>query len=328
MKLIIMHSRGGSDVNISLQVKWIVVAACVMLLIAMALGAVLQRVAWSSYSQSVPAKIFSTTDNQSVSQEVVQAMAARLGELQASVARLDGLGRRVAEVAGLPQDQVMVVKDIPEAMVVLDDILSPAATELGLQPVSELERQISLVQASLARQTDYFSMLDLSLTRQLASISNLPTAMPIESYPYLSSSYGWRRHPFNGQISMHEGLDFSAPHGTPIVAAAGGVVRTVAQHNGYGNMLEIDHGEGLVTRYAHAQTILVSEGQLVTRGQPIARVGSTGLSTGPHLHFEVRKNEKALDPRLFLTGQPLASTIARAPTVITSPGVTWRPRLR
>lgn len=328
MKLIIMHSRGGSDVNISLQVKWIVVAACVMLLIAMALGAVLQRVAWSSYSQSVPAKIFSTTDNQSVSQEVVQAMAARLGELQASVARLDGLGRRVAEVAGLPQDQVMVVKDIPEAMVVLDDILSPAATELGLQPVSELERQISLVQASLARQTDYFSMLDLSLTRQLASISNLPTAMPIESYPYLSSSYGWRRHPFNGQISMHEGLDFSAPHGTPIVAAAGGVVRTVAQHSGYGNMLEIDHGEGLVTRYAHAQTILVSEGQLVTRGQPIARVGSTGLSTGPHLHFEVRKNEKALDPRLFLTGQPLASTIARAPTVITSPGVTWRPRLR
>ena len=328
MKLIIMHSRGGSDVNISLQVKWIVVAACVMLLIAMALGAVLQRVAWSSYSQSVPAKIFSTTDNQSVSQEVVQAMAARLGELQASVARLDGLGRRVAEVAGLPQDQVMVVKDIPEAMVVLDDILSPAATELGLQPVSELERQISLVQASLARQTDYFSMLDLSLTRQLASISNLPTAMPIESYPYLSSSYGWRRHPFNGQISMHEGLDFSAPHGTPIVAAAGGVVRTVAQHSGYGNMLEIDHGEGLVTRYAHAQTILVSEGQLVTRGQPIARVGSTGLSTGPHLHFEVRKNEKALDPRLFLTGQPLVSTIARAPTVITSPGVTWRPRLR
>jgi murein DD-endopeptidase MepM/ murein hydrolase activator NlpD len=127
---------------------------------------------------------------------------------------------------------------------------------------------------------------------------------------------------------MHEGLDFSAPQGTPILAAAGGVVRTVTQHSGYGNMMEIDHGEGLVTRYAHAQSILVSEGQLVTRGQLIAKVGSTGLSTGPHLHFEVRKNEKALDPRLFLAGQPLPGAIARAPTAITSPGVTWRPRLR
>ena len=328
MKLIIMHSRGGSDVNISIHVKWLVVAACVLLLAAMALGAVLQRVAWSSYSQSFPAAIFTSTDSKVASQDVVQAMAVRLGELQASVARLDGLGRRVAEVAGLPQDQVAIVKDIPEAMVVLDDILAPAATELGLAPVSELERQISLVQANLARQTDYFSMLDLSLTRQLASLSNLPTAMPIESYPYLSSSYGWRRHPFNGQISMHEGLDFSAPQGTPIIAAAGGVVRTVTQHSGYGNMLEIDHGEGLITRYAHAQSILVSEGQLVTRGQLIAKVGSTGLSTGPHLHFEVRKNEKALDPRLFLAGQPLPGAIARAPTATTSPGVTWRPRLR
>lgn len=328
MKLIIMHSRGDADVNISLQVKWLVVASGVLLLIAMALGAVLQRVAWSSYSQHAAATTDRSTDRHAVSQGAVQAMAAKLGELQANVVRLDGIGRRVAQVAGLPQDQVTVVQDIPEAFVVLDDILAPAATGVGLESVSDLARQIGLVQANLARQIDYFSMLDLSLTRQLASLAHLPTAMPIESHPHLSSSYGWRRHPFNGQISMHEGLDFSAPYGTPIVAAAGGVVRTVAQHSGYGNMLEIDHGDGLMTRYAHAQLILVTQGQLVTRGQQIAKVGSTGLSTGPHLHFEVRKNEKALDPRLFLTEPPLANAIARAPTALTSPGVTWRPRLR
>jgi murein DD-endopeptidase MepM/ murein hydrolase activator NlpD len=94
-------------------------------------------------------------------------------------------------------------------------------------------------------------------------------------------------------------------------------------------MLEIDHGEGLMTRYAHAKVILVKEGQLVTRGQLIARVGSTGLSTGPHLHFEVRQDDRPLDPRVFLAGQPMASAPSETQPVSVGPsGVTWRPRLR
>jgi murein DD-endopeptidase MepM/ murein hydrolase activator NlpD len=129
-------------------------------------------------------------------------------------------------------------------------------------------------------------------------------------------------------MSRHEGLDFSAPSGTPIRAATGGVVRTVTLQSGYGNMVEIDHGEGLITRYAHAKVILVKEGELVTRGQMIARVGSTGLSTGPHLHFEVRRDDKALDPRVFLAGQPLISPSTNIQNIATSPSVTWRPRLR
>ena len=171
-------------------------------------------------------------------------------------------------------------------------------------------------------------MLDLAVTKQAASVARLPTAMPIESYPYLSSSYGWRRNPFNGQMSMHEGLDFSAPHGTPIRSAAGGVVRTVTVHRGYGNMVEIDHGEGLMTRYAHAKVILVKEGEVVTRGQLIARVGSTGLSTGPHLHFEVRQDDRPLDPRAFLAGQPVATPVAAARPVTGSSSITWQPRVR
>ena len=105
-------------------------------------------------------------------------------------------------------------------------------------------------------------------------------------------------------------------------------MRTVTLHSGYGNMVEIDHGEGLMTRYAHAKTILVKEGQLVTRGQMIARVGSTGLSTGPHLHFEVRKDDKALDPRAFLAGQPMADPVLSARSVTGSSSMTWRPRVR
>ncbi len=102
---------------------------------------------------------------------------------------------------------------------------------------------------------------------------------------------------------MHEGLDFSAPTGTPILAASGGVVRTAANQGSFGNLVEIDHGDGLLTRYAHAQVLLVKPGDLVMRGQMIARVGSTGLSTGPHLHFEVRRHDKPLDPRSYLSGK-------------------------
>jgi len=259
--------------------------------------------------------------------QAMRLLATKVGELQATVARLDGLGQRVAKVAGLPDKDVTIVPDPPEATVVLDDLWVPASDTKAI-PYTQLEQEIDWVQKSLSKQGEYFSLLDLAVTHQAASVARLPTAMPIESYPYLSSSYGWRRNPFNGQLSMHEGLDFSAPHGTPIRSAAGGVVRTVMVHRGYGNMVEIDHGGGLMTRYAHAKTILVKEGEVVTRGQLIARVGSTGLSTGPHLHFEVRQDDKPLDPRAFLAGQPISTPVATARQVTGSPSITWQPRVR
>lgn len=330
MKLVIMHSRRGMEEKISLSLKWLIVAACITAVSAVAIGAALQRSIWSAYPDTIPLGRTGLAEPLPVAMtpDAVQALASRVGELQASVLRLDGLGRRVAEVAGLPDSNLGTIKDLPEAMVVLDDLFAPAEAEVGRQAASELERQINLVQSSLNRQADYFSLLDLTLTRQAAVAAHLPTTMPIEHHPYLSSSYGWRRNPINGQMSMHQGLDFSAPMGTPIRSASGGVVRTVTRHPGYGNMVEIDHGEGLLTRYAHAQVILVKEGQLVTRGQAIARVGSTGLSTGSHLHFEVLRNDKPLDPRVFLADQPMNARVAQAPATVTTPGVTWRPRLR
>ena len=330
MKLIIMPSRPGQQEILSVSAGWLIVAAAILLAASMAAGAGIQRLIWAAQPETQPLRIVSpqSLPGSSPDHQVMQALATRVGELQASVIKLDGLGRRVAQVAGLPDSNVTIVGDLPEATIVLDDVFAPNETVVDKSPTSELERQINIIQASLSRQDDYFSLLDLKLTQQAANIAKLPTAMPIESYPYLSSSYGWRRNPFNGQVSRHEGLDFSAPPGTPIRAATGGVVRTVTVHSGYGNMVEIDHGEGLVTRYAHAKVILVKEGELVTRGQMIARVGSTGLSTGPHLHFEVRRDDKALEPRVFLAGQPLISPSPSIQSVATSPSVTWRPRLR
>jgi murein DD-endopeptidase MepM/ murein hydrolase activator NlpD len=127
----------------------------------------------------------------------------------------------------------------------------------------------------------------------------LPNVSPVES-AYNSSSYGWRIDPFRGVKAFHEGLDFPAATGTPIYAAGDGMVTAAEQTHDYGNIVKINHGSGLETRYAHTSKILVKVGQRVVKGQEIALVGSTGRSTGPHLHYEIRLNGSPLDPRRYL----------------------------
>ena len=127
----------------------------------------------------------------------------------------------------------------------------------------------------------------------------VPNSKPIDAP--VGSGFGFRTDPFTGRAALHTGLDFSADPGTPILAAAGGMVVSVEVHPQYGNLLEIEHGNGLTTRYAHAQRILAKTGDLVKRGQPVALVGTTGRSTGPHLHFEVLVDGVMQDPSKFLS---------------------------
>jgi murein DD-endopeptidase MepM/ murein hydrolase activator NlpD len=127
----------------------------------------------------------------------------------------------------------------------------------------------------------------------------VPTQQPVQA-GHLGSSFGWRIDPFTGRSALHTGLDFQANSGTAILAAAGGVVVAQEVHPAYGNMVEIDHGNDLITRYAHASTFWVKKGDLVKRGQKIAEVGTTGRSTGPHLHFEVMVQGVPQDPQKFL----------------------------
>jgi lysostaphin len=136
----------------------------------------------------------------------------------------------------------------------------------------------------------------------------IPTMMPVRA-PYNASSFGRRIDPFNGQWAMHEGIDFIADYGAPIVAAAGGVVIFAGFHPQYGYVVDIDHGNDLVTRYAHTSKIMVREGDLVQRGRKIGEVGSTGRSTGPHLHFEVRFRGAPQNPAKFLVP---STSVARA----------------
>ncbi len=225
----------------------------------------------------------------------LNAMALRLGELQARVMRLDGLGERLAKSAGLkPQE--------------LPSMPAGAAPGRGGAESSLPSRNLSVQEFSdlvekLARQvderSDQMSVLEALLVADSANRKFLPTKYPIIDGWY-SSNFGYRIDPFTGQQSMHEGIDFPAETGTPIVAAASGKVVLAEWHPQYGKMIEIDHGNGLVSRYAHASSMLVKEGDLVVAGQRLGAVGTTGRSTGPHLHFEVRLNGTPQNPARFL----------------------------
>jgi murein DD-endopeptidase MepM/ murein hydrolase activator NlpD len=153
----------------------------------------------------------------------------------------------------------------------------------------------------------------------------VPTQKPVQT-GHLGSSFGWRIDPFTGRSALHTGLDFQADPGTAILAAAGGVVVTQEMHPAYGNMVEIDHGNDLITRYAHASRVWVKKGDLIKRGQKVADVGTTGRSTGPHLHFEVLVQGVPQDPQKFLaagqnlTGTQLARAGPPAPAPLQGPG--------
>ncbi len=141
------------------------------------------------------------------------------------------------------------------------------------------------------------------MKRMERSLASIPTTMPA-TIKRISSYYGYRRDPFTGASAMHSGVDFTAPHGTPILAAADGVVTRVGWQGGYGKTIDVTHADGLVTRYAHLSGYDVNEGQKVSRGAKIGRMGNTGRSTGTHLHFEVRLNGRAVNPMKFLEFNP------------------------
>ena len=142
------------------------------------------------------------------------------------------------------------------------------------------------------------ALLRFKAARQ--AIDTAPVHKPFDGALRQSSTFGNRRDPFTGRAAFHSGIDFPAPSGTSVLSAGAGTVTFVGQQSGYGNVVEVDHGNGLVTRYAHLSAFLVKQGQVVATGTPIAKVGSTGRSTGPHLHFEVRRNETAVNPQQFL----------------------------
>lgn len=294
MQIILVSSRFSTAKTINLNFRHVVAALGVFLVAVLCSSTVLS---WLSIHWRLPivqAQIEAMQtqemqENEARAKSKLQALASRLGELQAQIMRLDGLGQRLSTRAGLPDAQT------PAASIPQGGPFMPI-----LMDEKTLDEEISVLASQVATQSLYFSSLDSTLRDSMVRREFLPSTMPVAGGARLGSSFGRRNDPFGRGLSMHEGLDFVAPYGAAILAAAGGVVVNASFHSEFGNMVEVNHGGELITRYAHMSAISVSVGDTVRRGQTLGKLGSSGRSTGPHMHFEVRQNGLPLDPAVFL----------------------------
>ncbi|GAB6040215.1 M23 family metallopeptidase [Endothiovibrio diazotrophicus] len=228
----------------------------------------------------------------SQAEENVNALALRLGQLQAHVIRLDALGKRLVKMAELDggefdfddppaQGGAGPVSDqqplaVPDFLATLDEVS---------RQLSDRERQLNLLSAFL---------MNSNLQEEV-----LPAGRPVKK-GWISSYFGKRTDPFTGKIGYHEGIDFAGKLGSEVIAVASGVVSYAGRRSKYGNTVEISHGNGYVTRYAHNQKILVKVGDTVKKGETVAKMGSSGRSTGPHVHFEVIVQGKVVNPLRYI----------------------------
>jgi len=221
----------------------------------------------------------------------VDAMAMRIGEVSAHVIRLDALGKRLTEMADIDSREFNFDRDPPSGGPSDGDGVSAQIPDLSAR-LSQLEQRTDLRESQLA------ALENVILTRELKEEIH-PEGRPVAT-GYISSYFGERADPFDGREAFHKGVDFAGTQGSDVVAVAAGVVTWAGPRSGYGKLIEINHGDGYTTRYAHNERTLVAVGQTVKRGEPIALMGSTGHSTGPHVHFEVLKNGRQVDPLSFI----------------------------
>lgn len=222
----------------------------------------------------------------------LQALTINLAELQARMTRLDALGEHLTAMADLGNGEF----DFSQAPAVG----GPLAGEYSVDFSSmDLAGEVDSFEARLDDREQQLGILEsLFRNRKLADETWL-SGQPVEK-GWISSAYGLRTDPFTGRRSRHNGIDFAGKEGSNVLAVAAGVVTWTGRESGYGNMVEISHGDGLVTRYAHNKQNLVAPGDLVRKGEPIALIGSTGRSTGAHVHYEVYKNGRSVDPSSYV----------------------------
>jgi murein DD-endopeptidase MepM/ murein hydrolase activator NlpD len=230
------------------------------------------------------------TDMKSQLQERVDAMAMRLGQMDAHVIRLDALGKRLTTMAKIDNREFNFDQS-PSTGGPEGDGVSAQIPDLT-QMLDQLEKRVELRDAQLT------ALENVILARRLSEEIK-PEGRPVRK-GFISSYFGERQDPFTGHQAFHKGVDFAGANGSEVVAVASGVVTYSGDRTGYGATVEVSHGNGFVTRYGHNQKNLVAVGQTVTRGQPIALMGSSGRSTGPHVHFEVMRNGRQVNPLTFV----------------------------
>ncbi|MBA6253989.1 M23 family metallopeptidase [Colwellia sp. MB3u-55] len=241
------------------------------------------------YALNSPAKI----DPRQLSEPQLTALTMKLAELQSQVLRLNALGDRLASEASIPENEFNFQQLPPSGGPMLQ------SENHYKKPLAELLTEISTLEESLHHEENQLTTLEsLTLGHHIESSSYL-SGRPIIG-GWLSSYYGVRKDPFSGKPAIHKGVDFAGKEGAAIIATASGVVSWASDRYGYGQLIEINHGRGLKTRYGHNKNLLVKVGDVVSKGQIIARMGSTGRSTGPHIHYEILRNNAQIDPIKFV----------------------------
>lgn len=225
-------------------------------------------------------------------QENMTAFSQRLGQMQAHVIRLDALGQRLTKMAKLDKGEFDFERTPAQGGPTPSSDSKPVEVPDFVDSLTVLEKQIGDRVAQL-------NVLESMLMNRNLQEEIYPAGRPIKG-GWISSYFGWRADPFNGRREHHDGMDFAGKAGSSVVAAAAGVVTWSGERYGYGNLVEINHGNGYVTRYGHNKEIVVKVGDTVKKGQTLSYMGSTGRSTGPHVHFEVLRNGRTVDPAKYI----------------------------
>ena len=303
MKIILLNVLRGRTLTLNAN-SWVkaLLSLCVLgfplgIGVAIGVGAADNRGQLAAALDAMEAELAAQKDmlsrGQNKAEHQLAAYSAKLAEMQARVIRLDAMGERITEIAGLDRgefdfSQPPALGGPGEAMSEPNTI-SQADVDLFYQELDaqlvDRERQLGLLRIMMA---------DHQFKRE-----STVAGRPIEK-GWMSSAYGLRRDPFHGKKSWHKGTDFAGQDGSAVIAVASGIVTRSETQGGYGELIEVDHGNELVARYAHNKENLVKVGDLVKKGQVIAHMGSTGRSTGPHVHFEVYKNGRHVDPASYI----------------------------
>lgn len=253
-----------------------------------------QQALFAQWKSDVAQQQAQLEDMQDESDAQIEALTQKIAYFQVYINRLEAVGNKLMITAGIDDLEIDFSSD--------PGFGGPSAAAKSrdhIELLSEMEQTLSLIEFELQSQQNKLLTLDAVLSSRQRNEDSMPNGRPIRK-GWMSSNFGERTDPFTGRKAMHKGIDFAGKSGADVLAVADGIVIAAVKRSGYGNLVEVDHGNGYVTRYGHNKSFNVNSGQVVKRGDVIAAIGNTGRSTGPHVHFEVLKDGRQINPKKFL----------------------------
>ena len=299
MKILFISNHHKKPININLNILLLILVTIMIVCSYGTYKYLTSPIAENFLKNSLPSNLNADKKSMLSSKNYKDSLnvyVKQIGELQIRLMDLDKQKERIQDVM---KRQIVGKEKVP--MLNKENLDTGKGGPLINDDLSQknINKAITNLMKDVEARETLFNKMEAMMLKQSVLKNTLPTLYPVD-IPYRSSSYGWRHDPILGVRAFHSGLDFSAATGEPIRATASGIVTAANVAPDYGKFIKINHGDGLETRYAHASKLLVSKGDIVQREQIIGLVGSTGRSTGPHLHYEIRLNGRPLDPRQYI----------------------------